>query len=507
MRARRAGAPGVDDTMHAWKRAFQRRTFLKAGAGLVAAALGHTAGAAAQGPSTGSTSGTTRRGERPVPGTAGTAAVPVVAPDLARLPFELDGGVKVFRLVAEVVEQEVLPGRVFHLWGYNGSAPGPTIEVHEGDRVRVLFENRLPEPTTVHWHGLEVPIEMDGVPAISQPDVPPGGRFTYEFTLHQHGTFFYHSHGAMQEMMGMLGLFIVHPRETYTPLVQKDFALVLQEYGVLPSNTIPNSLSMEFNWLTFNGKAAPATTPMIVKLGERVRLRLVNIGMDHHPIHLHGMQFEVTGTEGGRIPPALWYPQNTVLVGVAQARVVEFEAKFPGDWMLHCHLPHHMMNQMVSMVGPMAHAGHGLQTGGGMEEGMGMVRKGHALSEDLGPKLGRGMGMAEAERPVSAMVGQPGHGTHGQHGGAAGVPKKRVPGFPQDMFMPMDDEVAKPETWGMAKNWTGATQGMMTIVRVLPPEKYDEIMRRVEEARQAPPGPARIPAPAGAGDGTRGHRH
>jgi FtsP/CotA-like multicopper oxidase with cupredoxin domain len=237
-----------------------------------------------------------------------------VAPDLPKLSYERDGGVKVFKLAAEVVKQEVLPGKVFNLWGYNGPAPGPVIEVTEGDRVRIVFENRLPEPTTVHWHGLEVPIAMDGVPNISQPNVEPGGRFTYEFTLHQHGTFFYHSHGAMQEMMGMLGLFIIHPKTPYAPAVQKDYALVLQEYAVLPNNPTPNSLSMEFNVLTFNGKAAPGTTPLLVKLGERVRLRLVNIGMDHHPIHLHGMQFEVTGTEAGRIPDRVWYPQNTVLV-------------------------------------------------------------------------------------------------------------------------------------------------------------------------------------------------
>jgi manganese oxidase len=265
---------------------------------------------------------------------------------------------------------------------------------------------------------------------------------------------------------------------------------------------------MEFNWLTFNGKAAPATTPMLVKLGERVRLRIVNIGMDHHPIHLHGMQFAVTGTEGGRIPEALWYPQNTVLVGVAQARVVEFDAVYPGDWMLHCHLPHHMMNQMVSMVGPIAHAGHGVRTGGGMEEGMGMIRQGNALSEDLGPKFGRGMGMAEEERRVSNIARpvamQNGRGGHGGHGG--GTPpgaggQTRVPGFPQDMFMPMDDEVAKPETYGLAKNWTGATQGMMTLVRVLPPDRYDEIMQRVAEAKSAPPKPKPAAPPA------RGHQH
>jgi manganese oxidase len=177
--------------------------------------------------------------------------------------------------------------------------------------------------------------------------------------------------------------------------------------------------------------------------------------------------------------------------------------------MLHCHLPHHMMNQMVSMVGPMAHAGHGMTTGGGMEAGMGMVRQGNALSEDLGPKFGRGMGMAAEERQVSnavrpetAMEQGGGHAGHGAHQGSGGQgPKKRVPGYPQDMFMPMDDAVAKPETYGMAKNWTGATQGMMTIVRVLPPDKYDEIVRRVEAAREAPPKPKAAPATP------QGHRH
>ena len=129
----------------------------------------------------------------------------------------------------------------------------------------------------------------------------PGGRFVYEFTLKQNGTFFYHSHMAMQEMMGLIGLFIIHPRRAHTPRVDRDFGIILQEWALLPNNTIPNSLAMEFNWLTMNGKAGPATTPLIVKLGERVRIRLVNLGMDHHPMHMHGHQFYVTGTEGGRI--------------------------------------------------------------------------------------------------------------------------------------------------------------------------------------------------------------
>lgn len=318
---------------------------------------------------------------------------------------------------------------------------------------------------------------MDGVPGISQDPIPPGGRFTYEFTLHQHGTFFYHSHMAMQEMMGMIGLFIMHPKEPYQPRVDKDFGLIFQEWAILPNNTVPNSLSMEFNWLTINGKAGPATTPLIVRLGDRVRLRMVNLGMDHHPIHLHGNTFYVTATEGGRVPEAAWTPANTVLLGVAQARDTEFEAKYPGDWMLHCHLPHHMMNQMVSMVGPMAHGGQGMHAGMGMEEGMGMLRQGHALAEENGPSMGRAIGLgAEFEKATTNLPLHQQHsmGHEMQRGVEHGKPQM-VPGYPQDMFMPMDDEVAKPETYGLRPNWSGGMMGMMTLVRVLEPKLYDKI--------------------------------
>ena len=353
--------------------------------------------------------------------------VPVVTPDLPKLPWTMENGVKVFHLSADVVRREILPAspmapaKVLTLWGYNGSVPGPTIEVNEGDRVRIIFKNNLPEDTTVHWHGLEIPIEMDGMPFISQPPVKPGGTFVYEFTLHQNGTYFYHSHGAMQEMMGMIGFFVIHPKHAYAPACQRDFGLVLQEFAVLPNNPIANSMSMEFNWLTLNGKAAPATTPMIVRQGDRVRIRLINMGMDHHPIHIHGTQFYVTGTEGGRIPQSAWYPGNTVIVGVAQARDIEFDAIHPGDWMLHCHLPHHMMNNMSSMVGPMTHVGHGLHTGMGMQEGMGIVREGAATSENLGPGIGRGMGItADRERALG----------NGTIGGADSAQMQQLQGTP-----------------------------------------------------------------------------
>ncbi len=451
--------------------------------------------------------------------------VPVQSPDVPKLEYTMDNGVKVFNLRAEVVDCELMPkshmgpARKMKAWGYNGSVPGPMFEVVEGDRVRIIFENKLPEPTTMHWHGLEIPIEMDGTPYISQPMIEPGGMFIYEFTLKQNGTFFYHSHGPMQEMLGMLGMFVIHPKTPHTPRCDKDFALVLQEWALLPNNDVPNTLSMEYNWLTMNGKSAPATTPLIVKKGERVRIRMVNIGMDHHPIHLHGVQFHVTGTEGGRIPESAWYPGNTVIVGVAQARDIEFVAQYEGDWMLHCHLPHHMMNQMVSMVGPMAMShGSGSQTGMGMQEGMGIVRQGSALSEDLGSGMGRGMGLTTAEKSVSNLIATaqnpmqsgvifscPMHPEvrSAKEGKCpkcsmmlvkkqAVVPlteaeKKKIPGYPQDMMMTMDDDVAKPETWGLAEGWTASMMGMMTLVRVLPDEKYDKIMAMIKSGKTEAP--------------------
>ncbi len=422
---------------------------------------------------------------------AAGAPVPLVTPDVADLPWQMEGGVKVFHLVAEPVKREIFPGRIIDLWGYNGTAPGPTIQVTTGDRVRIIVENNLPEPTSMHWHGFEIPVDQDGMPGISQQPIPPGGRYVYEFTVHQEGTFFYHSHMAMQEMLGMIGLFIMHPRRAYRPRVDHDFGFILQEYAILPNSSIPNTMSMEFNWLTMNGKSAPTTTPLIVKLGDRVRMRWVNLGMDHHPIHVHGHTFAVTGSEAGRQPETMWGPKNTVLVGVAEAVDVEFVANNPGDWMVHCHLPHHMMNQMSSIVGPMTRGGRGMPAGGGMGEGMGIVRQGNGTAEELGPSLGRGMGFGNDRQnlttnsALSAARAQEAMQHQGmQHGGMAQLEvspnANQVPGFPQDAFMAMhatgmEDMVAKPETEGLPKGWTQGMMGMMTLLRVLPPDKYKQI--------------------------------
>src|SRR5882672_9007963 len=373
--------------------------------------------------------------------------VSVETPDAPQLPWRMTGGAKEFHLIAEPVKQELIPGKIVDLWGYNGSAPGPTIQVNQGDRVRIIVDNHLPEPTSMHWHGFEVPVEMDGAPGSSQDPIPPGGRFVYEFTLHQEGTYFYHSHMAMQEMMGMIGAFIMHPKESYKPRVDKDFAIIMQEYAILPNIKVPNSMNMEFNWLTFNGKSGPANTPLIVRHGERVRLRFINLGMDHHPIHLHGHQFVVTGTEGGRAPESTWYPMNTVLVGVAQARVVEFEAKYPGAWMIHCHLPHHMMNSMMDLL-----SDRQIQTADQTEE----------------KAVGQMMSLAKSV-PFEHV-----------HPSPIAANAEKVPGFPQDAFMEMamDEVVERPETYGLPKNWSAGMMGMMTMVRVLPEKEYDAILAR-----------------------------
>jgi FtsP/CotA-like multicopper oxidase with cupredoxin domain len=379
------------------------------------------------------------------------AGPPMVTPDIPDLPHELDGATKVFKLIAEPVKRKIAPFKTIDAWGYNGSCPGPTLQVQQGDRVRVIFENRLPESTSIHWHGLEIPIEQDGVPWISQKPVAPGEKYTYEFTVHQEGTFFYHAHSAMQEMIGQIGFFIAHPEKPYKPRADHDFGVILQEWAVLPSNTVPNTANMEFNWLTFNGVSAPATTPMIARLGSRVRLRVVNIGMDHHPIHLHGHQFVMTGTEGGRAPESTWYPMNTVLVGVAQARVVEFEAKYPGDWMLHCHLPHHMMNSMMDLLHDR------------------MIE----TADQTDPKA-----LSQMQTLANTV------GFEHIHHSPVAENANDVKAFPQDAFMEMgmDQAVAKPETHGLPANWSAGMMGMMTLIRVLPDDQYNAIMRRKNSA-------------------------
>ncbi len=274
----------------------------------------------------------------------------VHTPDGWTLPYRLRDGVKEFHLVAEAIEHEFAPGSVAKCWGYNGTTPGPTIEAVEGDRVRILVTNRLGEPTSVHWHGLKLPSGMDGVGGLTQPHIPPGETFVYEFTLRQHGTHMYHPHSdeMTQMAMGMMGLFIIHPRDGEPEPIDRDYALLLHNWALHPGTFRPDpSIMQDFDIWTLNSKAFPATAPLVARTGERVRIRIGNLSMWNHPMHLHGVQFQVTGGDGGRWPKSQWRSEVTEIVGVGQMRDFEFVA-VPGDWAFHCHMAHHTM-------GPMGH--------------------------------------------------------------------------------------------------------------------------------------------------------
>ena len=276
--------------------------------------------------------------------------LPVVVPNGSKLPWKVVHGVKVFHMVAEEVEHELAPGIKARCWGYNGAVHGPLLEWVEGDRVRIYVTNRLPAATTVHWHAILVPNGMDGVGGLNQKAIGPGETFKYEFTVRQRGTGMYHSHhDEMTQMaMGMTGLIVIHPRAPRGPRIDRDFALMLHEWRIDPGARRPDPNEMiEFNMLTINGRSFPGTDPLVVKKGQRVRIRIGNLSaMEHHPIHLHGYQFRITETDGGAIPESAQWPETTVLVPVGSTRTIEFVADEPGDWALHCHMTHHVMNQM-----------------------------------------------------------------------------------------------------------------------------------------------------------------
>jgi manganese oxidase len=283
------------------------------------------------------------------PSSAPIGYTPVETPNGATLPFTMDKGVKQFRLVAQPVKREFAPGMTVNCWGYNGLTPGPTIEAIEGDRVRIFVTNRLPEHTSVHWHGLLLPNGMDGVSGLTQPSIKPGETYVYEFTLRQHGTYMYHPHAdeTTQMAMGMMGFFVIHPRRPTGPRIDRDFCLFPHEWFIEPTTFTPNpNVMVDFNIFTFNGRAFPGTAPLVVRLGQRVRIRAANVSMDSHPLHIHGHRMWLTQTDGGPMPPSAWWPESTINVPPGTTRTVEFEADLPGDWPFHCHKAHHAMNAM-----------------------------------------------------------------------------------------------------------------------------------------------------------------
>lgn len=341
------------------RRSFIRVGTMAAGAALISksaqaqdhASHGAASQSASKGPSPnlkGKVAPDTPAAKSPIVAPGGQVAV--CTPNGSTLPWKVIDGVKVGHLIAQPIDHEFAPGMRAECWGYNGQSPGPTIEAIEGDRLRLYVSNLLNEPTTVHWHGLILPNGMDGVAGLTQKAIPPGQTFMYEFTLRYPGTFMYHPHydEMTQIALGMAGMFIVHPKQPKGPKVDRDFVLMTHEWklNVGAKRPDPNAMT-DFNVLTFNSKAFPGTQPLLVGKGERVRIRLGNLSpMDHHPIHLHGLNFKMTATDGGYVPESAQHPDTTVLVPVGSTRVIEFVPEEVGDWAMHCHMTHHIMTQM-----------------------------------------------------------------------------------------------------------------------------------------------------------------
>ena len=271
------------------------------------------------------------------------------------LPFRTEKGVKVFELTAKPVKWLILPAwrdlpdvRIT-AWSYNGQVPGPLIRVSEGDRVRIVLKNQLPVGTSIHWHGLRVPNAMDGVaePPITQKPVMPGETFMYEFRVRDAGTFFYHSHVETDRQIpaGLSGPFIVDP--VGHGKTDVDYVAMLQEWRVDPATgkTWPAMPAMsEPNFFTINGKSFPATDTLVVKRGQKVRVRFIGANQFAHPMHLHGFPFKVVATDGFPVPSGARLTKDTINVAPGERYDIEFVAETPGTWIFHCHIFHHVTN-------------------------------------------------------------------------------------------------------------------------------------------------------------------
>lgn len=273
------------------------------------------------------------------------------------LAFRVENGVKVFELTTEAVQWPILKDVSATAYTYNGTVPGPMIRVTEGDRVRIVVKNGLSVPTTVHWHGLEVPNNMDGVPGVTQDPIEPGQTFTYEFTARPAGTFWYHSHyeGDVQVGAGLYAPFIVDPKAPEGDLPAVDKTLILSEWLLRSGQTfaaMPMS-GMEPNYFTINGRSFPDTETITVRKGDLVRLRLVGAGQLIHPMHLHGLPFKIVATDGHPVPDAVQLTKDTLSIAPGERYDIEFIASEPGQWMLHCHILHHTTNDNVEPGGLM----------------------------------------------------------------------------------------------------------------------------------------------------------
>jgi FtsP/CotA-like multicopper oxidase with cupredoxin domain len=318
---------------------------------------------------------------------------PVVTLNGWTLPWRVKDGWKEFHLVAEPVKREIAPGMVANLWGYNGQSPGPTIECVEGDKVRMFVTNKLPEHTTIHWHGVLLPNGMDGVGGLTQPQIPAGKTYVYEFVMKHSGTFMYHPHAdeMVQMAMGMMGFIVVHPKDPGRYRVDRDFVFLINAFDIDPGSQTPKVNTMlDFNLWCWNSRVFPGIDPLVVRKDDRVRIRMGNLTMTNHPIHIHGHNFSVTCTDGGWVKKSARWPETTVDMPIGSLRAIEFVADAPGDWAFHCHKSHHVMNAM----------GHGVPTMIGVDQ-QGVAEKINKLLPDYMAMGERGMAeMGDMEMPL-----------------------------------------------------------------------------------------------------------
>jgi FtsP/CotA-like multicopper oxidase with cupredoxin domain len=377
-----------------------RRDFFTGAAALVGAGLVTRAGAATLPEAPIMTSAAT---QPPPPPPNGRPYNPVVTLNGWSLPWRMNNGVKEFHLIAEPVVREIASGMKANLWGYNGQSPGPTIEVVEGDRVRIFVTNRLPEHTSIHWHGQRLPNGMDGISGLTQPAIQPGKTFVYEFVARRPGTFMYHPHAdeMVQMAMGMMGFWVTHPKNPAQHAVDRDFVFLLNAYDIEPGSYTPKVNEMtDFNIWTFNSRVFPGIDTMNVRQGDRVRIRAGNLTMTNHPIHLHGHEFEVTGTDGGWTRPESRWPEVTTDIAVGQMRAIEFVADAPGDWAFHCHKSHHTMNAMGHDVPTMIGVDHR-----GVAEKISKLVPDYMVMGEKGGSMGE-MEMPLPENTLPMMTGQ-----------------------------------------------------------------------------------------------------
>jgi FtsP/CotA-like multicopper oxidase with cupredoxin domain len=368
----------------------RRQFLLGSGAAVVGAALVSKAQAASLPEAPVQTKAAT---QPPLAPPNGRPYLPVVTLNGWTLPWRVKDGWKEFHLIAEPVKREIAPGMVANLWGYNGQSPGPTIECVEGDKVRIFVTNKLPEHTTIHWHGVLLPNGMDGVGGLNQPQIPAGKTWVYEFVMKHSGTFMYHPHAdeMVQMAMGMMGFIVVHPKDPDRYRVDRDFVFLINAFDIEPGSFTPRVNTMlDFNLWCWNSRVFPGIDPLVVRKDDRVRIRMGNLTMTNHPIHIHGHNFSVTCTDGGWVRESARWPETTVDMPIGALRAIEFVADAPGDWAFHCHKSHHVMNAM----------GHGVPTMIGVDH-RGVAEKINKLLPDYMVMGERGMAeMGDMEMPL-----------------------------------------------------------------------------------------------------------